>query len=238
MFSTLETTWDQSVRKGWSALASLGLEALAVSLLLLLPLYTVEGPRPWILLQRPELPTIFTPHPEEQIIRSHTREGSVTSIRNSHIIAPPSVPGTIPSINESLGPLIPDMTGVDSERGWSRGSGAIFGDNSVQSTAPVQPTTPKVLHVSSWTEGNLLYRVQPVYPLLARQARVQGMVELRAIISKTGRIENLSVLTGPPLLVRAAKDAVLQWRYRPYLLNGEPIEVETEVTVNFVLGGN
>ena len=80
--------------------------------------------------------------------------------------------------------------------------------------------------------------MQPIYPPLARQARVQGVVELRAIISKAGMIENLVVVRGHPMLATAAIEAVRQWRYRPYLLNNEPIEVETEITVNFVLSGN
>jgi protein TonB len=86
-------------------------------------------------------------------------------------------------------------------------------------------------------EGNLILRIQPDYPSLARQARIQGLVVLRAMISRDGAIENLQVLSGHPMLVRAAMDAVRQWRYRPYVLNGEPVEVETEVKVNFVLGG-
>jgi protein TonB len=72
---------------------------------------------------------------------------------------------------------------------------------------------------------------------LARNARVQGQVLLTAIISKDGSIQDLRVLSGHPLLVQAALDAVRQWRYKPYLLNGEPVEVETTVTVNFILGG-
>jgi protein TonB len=94
------------------------------------------------------------------------------------------------------------------------------------------------LKVSHWAEGNLIYRVQPIYPPLARQARIQGPVELQAIISKTGTIENLVVVRGHPMLATAAVEAVRQWRYRPYLLNSEPIEVETEITVNFVLSGS
>ena len=86
-------------------------------------------------------------------------------------------------------------------------------------------------------EGNLIHRVQPDYPPLARQARIQGQVVLRAMISREGTIENLQVLSGHPMLVQAAVDAVRQWRYRPYVLNGEPVEVETQVTVNFVLSG-
>jgi len=86
-------------------------------------------------------------------------------------------------------------------------------------------------------EGNLIYRVQPQYPPLARQARVQGIVVLRAVISRDGKIENLQVIGGHPLLVKSAMDAVRQWRYRPYYLNNEPVEVETQVTVNFTLTG-
>ena len=100
------------------------------------------------------------------------------------------------------------------------------------SVAPARP-----LRVSQWAEGNLVYRVQPAYPPLARQARIQGAVQMRAIVSKTGVIENLTVLSGHAMLVTAAVEAVRQWRYRPYMLNGEPVEVETEITVNFVLGG-
>ena len=86
-------------------------------------------------------------------------------------------------------------------------------------------------------EGNLVHKVQPAYPPLARAARIQGSVVLRAIISRAGKIENLQVLSGHPLLVQAAIDAVRQWRYRPYNLNGEPVEVETQVTVTFILSG-
>ena len=87
-------------------------------------------------------------------------------------------------------------------------------------------------------EGNLIRRVQPAYPPLARSARIQGQVVLAAVITKAGMIENLRVLEGHPMLVRAALDAVSQWRYRPYILNNEPVEVETRITVNFSLSGS
>ena len=80
--------------------------------------------------------------------------------------------------------------------------------------------------------------MQPIYPSIARQARVQDTVELRAIISKAGTIEHLGVVRGHPMLATAAIEAARQWRYRPYLLNNEPIEVETEIAVNFVLSGS
>lgn len=77
----------------------------------------------------------------------------------------------------------------------------------------------------------------PTYPSLARAARIEGMVVLQAIISKQGTIENLKVVSGHPMLVQAAIDAVREWRYRPYILNNEPVEVETQITVNFSLAG-
>lgn len=83
--------------------------------------------------------------------------------------------------------------------------------------------------------GNLLYKVTPDYPPIAKAARVGGTVVLRGIISTTGEISELSVVGGPPMLVSAALDAVRQWRYRPYLLNGEPVEIETTINVVFTL---
>jgi len=77
-----------------------------------------------------------------------------------------------------------------------------------------------------------------MYPPLARTARIQGPVILAAVISKAGAIENLRLISGHPMLVPAAIQAVSQWRYKPYILNDEAIEVEAQITVNFVLAGN
>jgi protein TonB len=87
------------------------------------------------------------------------------------------------------------------------------------------------------TQGMVIHRVQPTYPPLARTARVQGSVVLAAIIGKDGTVQNLHVMSGHPLLTQAALDAVKQWRYKPYILNGEPVEVDTQITVNFTLSG-
>lgn len=86
-------------------------------------------------------------------------------------------------------------------------------------------------------EAYLVNRVEPLYPQIAKSAGIRGQVILRAVISKDGIIENLRVVSGHPVLAQAAIEAVRQWRYRPYSLNGETVEVETQVTVNFVLGG-
>ncbi len=85
------------------------------------------------------------------------------------------------------------------------------------------------------SEANLIHRVQPVYPQLAKTTHVEGTVEFTATISKQGLIENLELVRGHPLLVNAAREAILQWRYRPTLLNGEPIEVITDIVVKFTL---
>jgi protein TonB len=83
----------------------------------------------------------------------------------------------------------------------------------------------------------LLQKTIPNYPPIAKAARVSGTVILQATISKTGTITNLRVVSGPPMLQQSAMDAVRSWRYRPYLLNGDPVEVETTVNVVFSLGG-
>lgn len=87
------------------------------------------------------------------------------------------------------------------------------------------------------SKGLLTFRVEPTYPPLARQAHIQGVVVLTALIDKDGSIQNLEVVSGHPMLAPAAIEAVKQWRYKPFLLNGQPVAVETTVTVTFQLRG-
>ena len=99
-----------------------------------------------------------------------------------------------------------------------------------------KPQTPQRIRVGGNVQAaNLLRKVVPVYPPLAKQARIQGTVRFTAVIGKDGTIQNLQVITGHPLLQQAAMDAVRQWQYRPTLLNGEPVEVVTTIDVNFTL---
>ena len=95
----------------------------------------------------------------------------------------------------------------------------------------------KVRVSSGVAEGLLIHEVKPQYPSLARQARIQGVVVLLAVIAKDGKVQNLQVVSGHPMLIKAAIDAVTQWRYGPYSLNGEPVEVDTQINVNFTLSG-
>ncbi len=106
------------------------------------------------------------------------------------------------------------------------------------SVAAVPKVAVSRMRVSSGvTAGLLMKKVEPAYPPLAKTARVQGVVVLHAIISKEGTITGLTLVSGPAMLAPAAIDAVKQWRYKPYLLNGEPIELDTTVEVHFNLGG-
>jgi protein TonB len=98
------------------------------------------------------------------------------------------------------------------------------------------PVTPQRIRISQGvTRGLLVHREEPAYPPLARAARVQGEVVLSAVIDGNGQIQNLQLVSGHPMLVPAAITAVKLWRYKPYLLNGQPVEVETTITVIFTL---
>ena len=102
---------------------------------------------------------------------------------------------------------------------------------------PPKAVTPARIRVGGQVEeAKLIFHPTPEYPQLAKMARIQGTVKLEAIISKDGTIQDLKVLSGHPLLVQNALEAVRQWRYQPTLLNGEPVEVVTEIDVNFTLG--
>jgi protein TonB len=103
---------------------------------------------------------------------------------------------------------------------------------------PEAPRPPQRIKVGgNVQQANLVKQVKPPYPPLARQARIQGTVILEAVINRQGSVDQLRVVSGHPLLVQSAMDAVRQWKYRPTLLNGEPVEVVTTITVNFNLSG-
>ena len=111
--------------------------------------------------------------------------------------------------------------------------GAILSSQPV--AAPNGAAPQRVRVTGGVSQGLLLKKVEPIYPPLARQALIQGTVVLRALISKDGSIESLTVVSGHPMLAPAAIDAVKQWQYKPYILNGLAVQVETEILVNFQL---
>lgn len=232
-----QTFCDSSLnisRRGWTTLLSFGLECLAVVTLITVPLLHVEN-----LPQVKTVAAVFTPiipadpmpiHPagEEHPVVVPYGEVASGGIRQ---------PSRIPKSTAGDGPLTPAP-----EVPWGSPQGhdplaQIVDDG--PSARSVHPTLAHPTHVYRGVmEGSLMQKVQPVYPSLALLTHTQGSVILQALISRTGEIENLRVVSGSPYLSRAAVVAVQQWHYRPYRLNGEPVEVETQIVVNFTLGGN
>jgi protein TonB len=152
------------------------------------------------------------------------------------VVMPTSIPHIIIVANKPEAPLGPSI-GVwdDPVVGAPTGPGQGFPSQTVRPVVRQEHNGP--VRVPSTIESGLLIRkTMPTYPPLGQIMRVEGTVVLAATISKTGTIENLHVVSGPPILQQAALDAVKTWLYRPYLLNGEPIEVETTVNVIFTLG--
>lgn len=236
--SLLESSWTQRVRRGWTTLSSFGLQALLMAILLLLPLIRPIG-LPF--LKPLAAPVMLAPPPGLPPAQLTQRPTVVqqSNMINNLLVAPRSIPDQIANVVETVAPpqfdvgagLVPGSTG--DARGVFGAAGPVV--NPVMPLPP--PPVANRVRVSRMMEGNLVRRVQPEYPPTARMAHVQGQVVLSAIISKAGTIEKVQVLSGHPLLVQSAVEAVKQWRYRPYILNDEPVEVETQITVNFTLGG-
>jgi protein TonB len=237
----LNSSWDERSRRGLTTVISLGLQSLAVALLLVFPLLKPLGLPSFHQLSTPiswGQPLASPPTPRARMTTNNV--GSTTAA-DIVFTTPRQIPKGIPADGDDSAPQVgvsgPAIPGT--EGGDPNGVRNLF-ESGAHPIVPMVRPAPTVapLRVSHMSEGNLIRRVQPTYPALARSARIQGAVVLQAVISKAGVIENLKVLTGHPMLVPAAIEAVSQWRYRPYLLNNEPVEVETQITVNFSLAGN
>ncbi len=238
--SMLETSWAQRSRRSWTTATSFGLQAIIIASVIVLSLLkSVVMPS----VQVVSTP-IFAGKVEPMPLGGHPHSGgSSGATQNSatviRIMRPSSLPIGIPPGSDEPAPE-PSGSGIGSF-GPSGGSNELpfaLGGSRPLPAAPVVPPPPvREFRTSTMLEGNLMRKVQPVYPPLARSARIQGPVVLEAVISKAGTIENLRLISGHPMLVPAAIEAVRQWRYRPYVLNNELIEVETQITVNFILGG-
>ncbi|HMK29029.1 MAG TPA: energy transducer TonB, partial [Terriglobales bacterium] len=215
------------------------MQALAVAVVLALPLIYTEG-LPKLQLLTVSAPIGPPPGPPQSARRQQTTP-SHSNMFHGIVVAPQTIPASIQRVVEdgSAREAPPCAFCAAGGTGTVAASNSVLNSigNSMAVAPPPPPPAAHPLRVSQIMEGNLIHRVQPIYPHLAQMGRVQGTVMLRAIISRAGTIENLQVISGHPLLVGAAMDAVRQWRYRPYLLNGEPVAVETQVTVNFSLSG-
>jgi protein TonB len=157
-----------------------------------------------------------------------------TEMMNNQLTAPTRIPHTITMVAEKEAPVA-SFGVAGSDFGGASSMSSMFADTS---KTTVKAAAPKIVKISGGVMvGMVLSKPSPIYPPIAKAARVSGTVVLQAKISKTGAIEDLHVLSGPAMLQQAALDAVKNWRYKPYLLNNEPVEVDTTVNVVFSLGG-
>lgn len=242
MFTTaVHPTWEDRSRRGITTFASFGLQVVAVAILLIVPLLHPSGSPSF---RHVSVPVSLGQPGEAPQTRPHAGPASIER-RSTVIVLRPSPQSHLdrpadeeaaPQFGSSVGSYIPGTTGPGIPDGILGSPGAAV--RPIMPSPPASAPKAQPIHVSQMSEGSLAYKVVPTYPSLAKSARIQGQVLLQAVISKQGGIENLRVVSGPPMLVSAAVEAVRQWRYRPYILNGEPVEVETQITVNFSLGGN
>lgn len=232
--SLVESTPLLRTRNRMPALASIGIQACLVAAILAIPVLHPEllptGPIKLSTLAPP--PTQAPPAPPVE--RLH-----VTTVVSS---APSAPAAPSQAIAEARRQLTSDGPGVDTSLlPVAAGTGPMNPSVPFSTTGPTTPTVvvrpaapAGLLHISTGvTEGLLLAPIYPLYPEIARLTRTSGTVVVEAIISKSGTIQSAHPVSGPAMLQSAAVDAVRTARYRPYLLNGQPTEVETTITVNF-----
>jgi periplasmic protein TonB len=215
------------------------LQSLALGIMILIPLVYTEA-----LPARRIFSVLMTPppRPPKQPIAAASRELRV-AIRpvppRQDMRQPTVMPEHAAILHEELHPPIVTSNVTDQvDWGSDVPATSLSGAIRVAPPPPPPPPAPQRIQVGGQVAAaKLIYHPSPAYPALAGRVRVQGTVRLQAVISKDGTIENLTVLSGHPLLIPAALDAVRQWRYQPTLLNGVPVEVETTIEINFTLGG-
>ena len=242
--SLIESGGRLKTKRGATTVISFVLQALLVGVLVLLPLIFTEAlPKQQLMtfLVAPPPPPPPPPPPAAAPVRVVKQIQS--DLVNGQLRTPTKIPQKVQMIKEDEAPP-PEMAtggvvgGVPGGVPGGQMGGVIGGIISSTPVAVPKVATPQRVRVSlGVSQGLLIKKVQPNYPPLARQARIQGTVLLQAEISKDGTIENLRLISGHPMLAPAAIEAVKQWRYKPYMLNGEPVAVETQVQVNFTLSG-
>jgi protein TonB len=232
--------------KGWTVIVSLVVQCLLLVVAVILPMVYFEvlpAAQLSSFLVAPPPPPPPPPPPAAAVIVKIVKV-IPRQFDAGKLIAPKSIPKEIAVIREEELPPSAGGGVVGGVPGGVAGGavGGVLGGiiGSVPTAAPPPPPPPKAVPQRIRVGGNvqaanLINQVKPVYPPLAKQARISGVVELSAVIGKDGRVQDLKVIKGHPLLVQAALDAVKGWVYRPTLLNGEPVEVSTTIDVNFTL---
>ncbi len=240
----LHTDDQQRHRRRLSAIVSFVSQCFFLGVLLIVPLmFTDALPQQQLFTFLIAPPPPPPPPPPASAAAAKVVKRIESDLENGRLRTPTAIPKNVQILHEDQAP---DLNGEGVPGGVPGGipggqvGGVIGGILSATNTASVPklalPAQPKRIRVSQGvTEGRLIQKIDPKYPPLAVAARIQGQVLLTAVIDKTGLIQNLVLVSGHPMLVPAALEAVKQWRYRPYLLNGEPEEVETTITVNFEL---
>ena len=240
----LEVDSTERKRRGWSALSSVILQCLMLGAALIIPLMFTEAlPKAQLLTFLVAPPPPPPPPPPAAAVAPVQVRRIDSDVMNGQLRSPSRIPQRVQMIQEDETP--PPLTSGTGVIGGVVGGvpggqlgGVIGGIISSTANLNVVPklaaVTPKRVRVSQGVvAGMVIKKIAPEYPAIARAARIQGEVILTAIISKEGTIENLQVERGHPLLIQSAITAVKQWRYRPFLVSGEPVEVETKITVTF-----
>jgi protein TonB len=223
--------------KPWTVVLSMIFQVAFLAVLILIPLiYTEALPKTMMatLLVAPPPPPPPPPPPVAQIVHVKPQAHLMDA---GKLVTPKVIPKDIKIIKEDA----PDMSGmqggvVGGVAGGQMGGviGGVIGGVGA-APPPPKPTQSRIRQGGQVQAAKLMNKVQPLYPPLARQTRISGTVRLHAIIAKNGTVEQLEVISGHPLLVQAALDAVRQWKYQATTLNGEPVEVDTTIDVIFSL---
>jgi protein TonB len=247
--SLLEVSSTKRANRPLATVVSFTLQSILIGILVLIPLLHTQAlpARDLVTFLVAPAPPPPPPPPPAAVQKARVvRQVQSDIAETAQLKTPIRIPEKIQMLKEEAPPPVMSVGGVvggvpGGIPGGQLGGviGGIIGSTSKVAYLPPPPkrVVPKRIRVSQGvTRGLLIHRVRPVYPAIARQARVQGTVLLQAIIAKDGSIQNLQAVSGHPMLVPAAIAAVREWRYKPYLLNGQPVEVETQVSVIFTLG--
>ena len=243
--SLIEHTLGQTKTK-YTVVVSFLVQCLAISIMILVPLiYTNVLPATQLMSFLVAPPPPPPPPPPPVVVKVQTRV-LPKEFDAGKLMQPRAIPKTVTIIKEDDVPVLAGVVG-GVPGGFAGGGlgGVIGGIGSAAPVAPPPPPPPKVeapkaapqrIRVGGNVQrANQIFAPPPVYPPLAKQARIQGVVRLNAVINKEGLIEQLAAVSGHPLLIPSALEAVKKWRYKPTLLNGEPVEVVTQIDVNFTL---
>jgi periplasmic protein TonB len=230
--------------KSWTVMLSAIIQGAILFVLILIPLIYTEALPKQLLTTFLVAPAPPPPPPPPAAAVQRIVKPVARIIQAGKMMAPTVIPKKVEMIKEEE--LPPDVGAVGVVGGVPGGIaggqaggvlGGIIGGTGSNLPPPPKPTQQRIRVGGNVQSAKMIRQVQPIYPQIAKTAHVQGTVLLHAIIAKDGSVQELQYISGPPLLMKNAMDAVREWRYQPTLLNGEPVEVETTISVIFTLGG-